>query len=214
MAIHVARVILQEDTTIPANIQIILPARVELGGQQFGSRYGMTESLPDRSIEGILTGRAIVDPTDHVVPMRVLNANNETVEVNRGTVVALIHEVDDFVLAGEDESLPIRQQGVIQDPPSGSDDFDMSAWPDTSRELLARATNKLSADESSQLAWLQSKDVGLFAKSPTDLGRTSIVQQVIDTGDSKPIKQAPRRRPRAFSGKEERFFSNTLMLGS
>ena len=213
LAIHVARVTLPEDTIIPATTQVILPARVELRGQQFGSKYGLTESLPGRSIEGLLIGRALVDPTDHIVPVRVLNANNENVELNRGTVVALIHEVDDFVVTGEDESLPIRQLGVIQDPPSGSDDVDMSAWPDTLRELLARATNKLSADESSQLARLLSKHVGLFAKSPTDLGRTSIVQHVIDTGDAKPIKQAPRRPPRAFAGEEEKILQQQLDAG-
>ena len=204
LAIRVARVTLQEDIIVPANTQIVLPGTAELRGQKFGSRYGLTESLPGRSIEGLLIGRALVDPTDHVVPVRVLNANNENVELKRGTVVALIHEVDDFVVAGEDESLPIRQLGVIQDSPSDSDDVDMSAWPDTLCELLARATSKLSADESSQLARLLSKHVGLFAKSPTDLGRTSIVQHVIDTGDAKPIKQAPRRPPRAFAGEEEK----------
>ena len=65
------------------------------------------------------------------MPVHVLNANNENVELNRGTVVALIHEVDDFVVTGEDESLSIRQLGSIQDSPGDSDDVDMSAWPDT-----------------------------------------------------------------------------------
>ena len=144
------------------------------------------------------------------MPVRVLNANNENVELNRDTVVALIHEIDDFVVTGEDESLPIRQLGVIQDSPSDSDDVDMSAWADTLCELLARATRKLSADESSQLAQLLAKHVGLFAKSPTDLGRTSIVQHVMDTGDEKPIKQAPRCPPHAFAGEEEKILQQQL----
>ena len=35
----------------------------------------------------------------------------------------------------------------------------------------------------------------VFAKSKYDLGRTNIVQHEIDTGDHRPIKQAPRRMP-------------------
>ena len=35
----------------------------------------------------------------------------------------------------------------------------------------------------------------VFAKSKYDLGRTTIVQHEIDTGDHRPIKQAPRRMP-------------------
>ena len=45
LAIHVARVTLQEDTITPANAQIILPATAELREQKFDSRYGLTESL-------------------------------------------------------------------------------------------------------------------------------------------------------------------------
>ena len=56
-SMHVAWVTLQEDT------QTILPGRVELEGQKFGCRYGLTESLPGRSIEELLIGRALVDPT-------------------------------------------------------------------------------------------------------------------------------------------------------
>ena len=37
----------------------------------------------------------------------------------------------------------------------------------------------------------------VFAKSKYDLGRTTIVQHEIDTGDHPPIKQAPRRMPLA-----------------
>ena len=35
----------------------------------------------------------------------------------------------------------------------------------------------------------------VFAKSKYDLGRTNIVQHEIDTGDHRPIKQAPCRMP-------------------
>ncbi|KAJ8036035.1 hypothetical protein HOLleu_19893 [Holothuria leucospilota] len=53
----------------------------------------------------------------------------------------------------------------------------------------------------------------VFAKSPTDLGRTSVIQHEIDTGDARPIRQAPRRPPKAFEHEEEKVIQEQLDAG-
>ncbi|KAJ8037598.1 hypothetical protein HOLleu_18448 [Holothuria leucospilota] len=53
----------------------------------------------------------------------------------------------------------------------------------------------------------------VFAKSPTDLGRTSVIQHEIDTGDARPIRQAPRRPPKAFEHEEEKVIREQLDAG-
>jgi len=42
-----------------------------------------------------------------------------------------------------------------------------------------------------------------FAKSPADLGFCDILQHEIDTGDSPPIKQPPRRPPLTAAAAED-----------
>jgi len=205
--IHIAKVALQEDTVVPVSSQVILSGKAELWRQKFGSRLGLTEPLPGTDIGGLLAGWTLIDPTKCTVPVHVLNASGKDVKLNGGTKIAQLYEVEDLVVTGENESLPIRQLGVTQS------EVDMATWPDTLCELLARSTKKLTVNEGRQLAQLLSKHVGLFAKSPTDLGRTSIVQHVIDTGDAKPIKQAPRRPPRAFAGEEEKILQQQLEAG-
>ena len=44
----------------------------------------------------------------------------------------------------------------------------------------------------------------LFAKSSFDLGRTDVVKHTIDVGDSRPIRQPPRRKPLHLRDEEER----------
>ena len=43
----------------------------------------------------------------------------------------------------------------------------------------------------------------LFASSPSYLGKASVTEHKINTGDAKPIKQQARRSPRILAGKEE-----------
>lgn len=46
--------------------------------------------------------------------------------------------------------------------------------------------------------------VGTFSKNEADLGLTTLVQHEIDTGDSRPVKQPPRRVPLAFADEERK----------
>ena len=63
------------------------------------------------------------------------------------------------------------------------------------------------------MAFLLSRHCELFVKGPTDLGRTSVVQHGIDVGDTRPIKQAPRRPPRAFAEQEAAILKQQLDAG-
>ena len=51
------------------------------------------------------------------------------------------------------------------------------------------------ANEAEQLEKLLLNSVDVFALDDSELGRTSLVQHAIDTGDHPPIKQQPRRTP-------------------
>ena len=53
----------------------------------------------------------------------------------------------------------------------------------------------------------------LFAKSSSDLGKTSVVEHTINTGNAKPIKQAARRPPRTLAGKENEIIQDQIKTG-
>lgn len=53
-----------------------------------------------------------------------------------------------------------------------------------------------------------------FSKDDADLGLTKLAEHVIDTGESRPIKQPPRRTPHAFVGEDDKAIDKLLKQGS
>ena len=60
---------------------------------------------------------------------------------------------------------------------------------------LSQQTPDCEAEVAEQLENLLLNFVDVFALDDSELGRTSLVQHTIDTGDHPPIKQQPRRTP-------------------
>jgi transposase InsO family protein len=69
-------------------------------------------------------------------------------------------------------------------------------------------------EEARVIAEMLSRYKGAFSQDDTDLGRTSLVEHCIDTGNARPIKQAPRRIPMAFKGEDEAAIQKLLDQGS
>ena len=53
-----------------------------------------------------------------------------------------------------------------------------------------------------------------FSKDDNDLGCTNLTSHTIDTGTTKPIKQAPRRTPLAFQGRDREALEKMLERGT
>ena len=64
-----------------------------------------------------------------------------------------------------------------------------------------------------QLKQLLIKHSNVFAKNSSDYGKTNIVTHKIDTGNSAPIKQRPRRAPLSFAKEETEIIENQLKSG-
>ena len=64
--------------------------------------------------------------------------------------------------------------------------------------------------EQQQLAQLLREYSNVFSKDENDLGYTSLMEHAIETGDAKPIKQAPRRPPLALAGEEKKAIDQML----
>ena len=72
---------------------------------------------------------------------------------------------------------------------------DESRIPEHLLKLYRESAAHLSPEETPKLAEFLSKNEDVFARSADDLGRTSLVQHTIDTGNARPVKQPPRRVP-------------------
>ena len=203
--IRAARLTLLEDTDIPPQSEQVVGG--ELGPQQgtIDSEYGLVEHLPYATLGGLLVGRTLVDPAQSNVPVRLLNVSSGPVKLRKGTTVALLHEVEAVgAPVGNSPACMVPMQRV---KPAASE------WPAPLQELFEKTSKEMDDGQKLRLGQLLDKHVGLFASSSEDLGRTSLVQHGIDTGDARPIRQRPRRPPRAFIDEEDKIIDQQLKAG-
>ena len=74
-------------------------------------------------------------------------------------------------------------------------------------------TNLKTNDEKRQLAEMLIEHQNTFAKTPTDLGRCSVLKHKIDVAGAAPIRQPMRRTPQGFEEEEEKYLKDQLEAG-
>ena len=122
--------------------------------------------------------------SDATIPVRMVNPSAQPVKIFRRTKLADFERVDNDLATFE-----IGKNSPSSDAQhNSSDDLqqpkDYSEFPDLSNSIL-------NDDEKVKFKNLFNKYRNVFAFPGDQLGRTSLVQHVIDTGDAMPIKQRP-----------------------
>ena len=149
------------------------------------------------------------------IPVRVANTNDDDLRVFAGTRIAFIQPVVsifDVADGFENNESSSTTTKPIRSVRSG-DQTNFDSWSDELKDLYVRSCKGLDTGERQRLAALLDKHRKSFAMSADDHGRTSIVRHAIDTGNASPIKQRPRRPPRAFEGEEEKIIADQLKAG-
>ena len=168
------RVVAAASTTLPNSF---------LAEQEEGWKPGWVR-LGLGLMKGLLVGRTLVDLNHKVLPVRVMNMSAATQKIKKGSDVARCELVE--VIVGENEN--------ILPPANGTNP---EGFPDHIKDLYERSAKNLSAAEQRELRLLLLENANLFSKGSDDLGRTDMVHHQINTGESAPIRQPPRRLPLA-----------------
>ena len=150
-----------------------------VGGRSMPSS-GLLEGLTVFSENtGLVVGRTLVDPSEWKVPVLVSNFGQETVMVEPFSEIGMIAQVSAIQ--------PVMNQ-------TSRPSCDHSILPEHLQGLLNRTSNDLSDLHECQLANTLLEFVDLFPVPGSALtGHTDAVEHTIDTGDSSPIRCAPRR---------------------
>ena len=128
---------------------------------------------------GLVVGRTLIDPSGWKVPVLVSNFGQETVMVEPFSEIGMIGQVTAIQ--------------PVMDLPSGSPG-DRVNLPEHLRELLEQTSEDLEDSQQNQLARTFLEFTDLFPVPGSALtGHTEAVEHTIDTGDSLPIRCAPRR---------------------
>ena len=186
------RIRLDTDFTVPPGSEMIVSGSVEDNHHCLSHvTEAIVESKSDSVLakQGILVAKALVNPSIGRVPLRLMNLTGQPQALHTHTIAATVECVENVTALETDprptDSCPVRSVH----------DLDLKDLPDHLRVVWDANSSDLTDQQRQSFLALLLKHQTVFAQSKYDLGRTDLVQHKIDTGDHKPIKQAPRRLP-------------------
>ena len=207
------RVVVEDTVLVPANSEMITAAKVL--DKSDGGLAVLEPTLDFVQHSKLLVGRSLVK-MGGPIPIRLLNPPSYGRRVYKNTLAALCEPVDEDQVDGESslrqtetevrlarESQP--QECEYQDQPR--------SLPLELDELLNRSIDGLDDKQVGVLTDLLNEYQDVFVTSENPFSRTSITQHRIITGESKPIKQAPRRLPLHLKEKAEEEIEKMLAKG-
>ena len=181
---HCSRVKVGKTLVVPPHSEVIIPG--ELIGEVTG--IGVLEPT-ERLLKSnqLLLAKAVVNTGSPTIPLRVLNPTDEPRKVYRGTVAAICEPIS--------EQIDVNPVVATCKPRTPVEKGKPGQVPNHLVELLERSCKYLGPQQRQELGSLLAEYQHSFAQSSSDLGRTSLVEHRIDTGNARPIKQPPRRLP-------------------
>ena len=154
-----------------------------------------------------------------MIPIRLMNIGLNPVKLYKNTVVAFVEPLQgDPVNLFETESTGQVQHDIVNQihvQPDTSPDCPTQEeeLPEYLSDLYAQATIGMEWEQKQVVAQLLKDLKSVFAENSSDLGRTTVAEHEINTGDAVPIKQRPRRTPISFRGEEEKEIQSMLDKG-
>ena len=136
--------------------------------------------------KGLIVVRAVVKADAEVLPVRVFNPTQQEKVIKKGTAVATVSSIQDDILEEK----------------KTSDSTPPSAVPNHLQELMDKSVEGVPEEHHKEIGRLLCDFEDIFSTGPMDIGHTTLVEHGIDTGDSRPFRQAPRRYPCGSKGRD------------
>ena len=171
-----AEVVVAETVRIAPRTEAIV--RCRLSREMRGDGGLVESSMEQRLADGLAVGRTLVRQDKSEVKVLVANFSLEEQKIPVGVILGTCEEVE-----RDKKRTVARQNG----------EFTRNQIPDHQQELMQRSAECLRPEQTARLCNLLLAFADVFAKSDLDLGCTNLVQHHIITGNSRPIKYAPRR---------------------
>ena len=188
-------VTLSTDISIPGRTESVIQAQIPKSCKE---QIGMVCSLSGDSELSYITAYSISQASERMIPVRILNPSKSSVELHAGQKIARFWPV----IPSASSSPPIHNMcASVQ-----NNKFDSV----TLSELHAAISPNLSKSEQKQILETLLSFPDVFNDG---LGHTSVLSHSINTGDSLPIKQHPRRLPYHYRGEIHKQVNEMLERG-
>ena len=178
-------VALCEDVVVPAKHEVISWAR--LSNPSLSDQ--ILEPNGDLANKGVVVARVIVRPEGQSIPVQIVNPGDKSIRLFKGTKLGQLQAFEeDF----KDPGVSIGHQD---------------------QRDLHFEIGELEQEEKETLEAFLHDQQDVFASSVKEIGTTHVTEHVVDTGDSRPIKQLPRRLPQALKPVVDKQVNEMLEAG-
>lgn len=180
---------------IPPRSEAVIPARVH--GTVPPGTIGLVESAPRLAERYHLQGATTLVSISQVdtIPFRLINPTTKPVTLYKGATLGT------FAETGED----------LKVQPIGEETRSQTSSSQQQASIPVDLTNSnLTPDQQTQLQALLDEYRDIFALSPSELGRTNLVQHTIDTEGHAPIRLRPYRAPQVQKETIEKHIGDML----
>jgi len=178
-------VLVQECQEIPPRSQQDVTARVTLRSVRDQVKDVVVESQQLRP--GLYVGRTLLPPNHRDLKICVANTTNKPQVIPAGSCLG--QAVPVTVMS--DVETDSRLSASNSDGPTDSDDSLSEIIQSTLKDLPSDITD----DQRRQVIKLLQDYDSLFSRGILDMGCTTLVEHMIDTGQNRPIRQSFRRHP-------------------
>jgi len=186
--IHCRRVFVEENIVLAPRQQVDVPARTTILSPRHKGVGGMVESRKIRP--GIYIGFTLLPDRHRDVRVRMVNTTMKPQLIHGGMCLGNLCPVE--VVGDETCQLgsPSDTEQQVSATVNGSD-----AEADVTTALFDKLPEDMMESQYTAVKNLLKNYDGVFSRGVFDMGRTSLVEHVIDTGDHRPIRQGLRRHP-------------------
>ena len=176
------RVYVREPVVIPPRRQVDVVSRTPLlPGRFAGPLIVDSHELGP----GVYVARTLMEEGTRDLRVRVINTTSKP------------HQLDEGRCLGASEPVEIVETTSDPAPRFDSTSPTPKANPDVIAPLLEQLPDDLTDNQRSRVEDLLRSYDDIFSKGEYDMGRTNLVEHVIDTGNHRPIRQGLRRHPLA-----------------
>ena len=182
------RVMIAENTTIPANTETFISG-IPSACLETSKSVIIEPTSQFIKNNGLLLAKSLSPGNTKHIPLRILNATDQIISLKKGYTAAVCESIENI-----EETIAISSCSVTKNESE-------KQLPSHLEKLFNLSCQELTNIQQKHLRELLCNFGDVFSKSPTDIGRTKLVKHKIDTGNSKPIRQSPRRIP--FAKREE-----------
>ena len=185
--------VVAEEVVVSARSQCDVPSKTLYGSLTATAPAWMTETSEVKP--GIHMARVVIRNDVNVTKVRVVNVGDQPATLSKDSVLGGLHPVQVIPeKSAENKSRAEEAELVIE-------------------ELMKDVPKGVPLDAKENLESLLRSNLDVFSLSDKDLGRTTVCEHKIDTGNARPVRQPLRRQPLSHQAQVDAQLDQMLEVG-